>query len=134
MKTGFPRSSLLWGLFLLAVSALLYLLVRVDDTPDDSMLTVAEGFQVELVAGPPLVERPISIDFDEQGRLYVTESSGSNDPVEQQLEQKPHRVKRLEDTDGDGGGTFSPPVRVGVGKPPLLFTQDFAGPGPVGSS
>ena len=31
-----------------------------------------------------------------------------------------------------GGGTFSPPVRVGVGKPPLLFTQDFAGPGPVG--
>ncbi len=31
-----------------------------------------------------------------------------------------------------GGGTFSPPVRVGVGKPPLLFSQDFAGPGPVG--
>ncbi len=31
-----------------------------------------------------------------------------------------------------GGGTFSPPVRVGVGKPPLLFAQDFAGPGPVG--
>ncbi len=31
-----------------------------------------------------------------------------------------------------GGGTFSPPVGVGVGKPPLLFTQDFAGPGPVG--
>ncbi len=31
-----------------------------------------------------------------------------------------------------GGGTFSPPVRVGVGKPPLLLSQDFAGPGPVG--
>ncbi len=31
-----------------------------------------------------------------------------------------------------GGGTFSPPVGVGVGKPPLLFSQDFAGPGPVG--
>ena len=114
MKTGFPRSSLLWGLFLLAVSALLYLLVRVDDTPDDSLLTVAEGFQVELVAGPPLVERPISIDFDEQGRLYVTESSGSNDPVEQQLEQKPHRVKRLEDTDGDGRFDRSTPFADGM--------------------
>ena len=31
-----------------------------------------------------------------------------------------------------GGGTFSPPEGVGVGKPPLLFTQDFTGPGPVG--
>ena len=102
MKTEFPRSSVLAGLVLLAASVLLYRLVQVDETPGDPTLTVAEGFQVELVAGPPLVERPISIDFDEQGRLYVTESSGSNDPVEQQLVQKPHRVKRLEDTDGDG--------------------------------
>ena len=114
MKTGVPRSSLWCGLVLLAASTLLYLLVRVDDTPDDSTLTVAEGFQVELVAGPPLVERPISIDFDEQGRLYVTESSGSNDPVEQQLEQKPHRVKRLEDTDGDGRFDRSTPFADGM--------------------
>src|SRR5881394_4113858 len=42
-------------------------------------LTVPDGFEVELVAGPPLVERPVSADFDEQGRLYVTDSSGSND-------------------------------------------------------
>ena len=40
--------------------------------------------------------------FDDEGRLYVAESSGSNDPVEKQLEDKPHRVVRLEDTDGDG--------------------------------
>lgn len=114
MKTKFPRSSLLSGLVLLAASALLYWLVQIDETPGDSMLTVAEGFQVELVAGPPLVERPISIDFDEQGRLYVTESSGSNDPVQQQLEQKPHRVKRLEDTDGDGRYDRSTPFADGM--------------------
>jgi len=64
--------------------------------------TVPDGFEVELVAGPPLVNRPISADFDEQGRLYVTDSSGSNDKVQKQLEDKPHRVVRLEDTDGDG--------------------------------
>src|SRR5689334_18076811 len=49
-------------------------------------LTVPDGFEVELVAGPPLVERPVSADFDEQGRLYVTDSSGSNDKVQKQLE------------------------------------------------
>jgi putative membrane-bound dehydrogenase-like protein len=62
----------------------------------------AEGFTVELVAGPPLVERPITAAFDDAGHLYVAESSGSNDPVEQQLEEKPHRIVRLTDADGDG--------------------------------
>ncbi len=64
--------------------------------------TLPDGFEVELVAGPPLVNRPISADFDEQGRLYVTDASGSNDKVQKQLEDKPHRIVRLEDTDGDG--------------------------------
>src|SRR5258706_5566419 len=64
--------------------------------------TVPDGFVVEQVAGPPLVNRPIEADFDEQGRLYVTDSSGSNDKVEKQLQDKPHRIVRLEDTDGDG--------------------------------
>src|ERR1043165_6083922 len=68
----------------------------------DQTLTVADGFEVERVAGPPLVDRPIVADFDEQGRLYVCDSSGSNDKVEKQLEEKPHRIVRLEDTDGDG--------------------------------
>ena len=65
-------------------------------------LTVAEGFAIEIAAGPPLVERPMIVDMDEQGRLYVAESSGSNDPVQQQLAEKPHSILRLEDADGDG--------------------------------
>src|SRR5207302_3156366 len=64
--------------------------------------TLPAGFEVELVAGPPLVDRPIVADFDEQGRLYVSDSSGSNDKVAVQLEKKPHRIVRLKDTDGDG--------------------------------
>jgi putative membrane-bound dehydrogenase-like protein len=64
--------------------------------------TLAEGFEIELVAGPSVVDRPIVADFDEQGRLYVADSSGSNDKVEKQLAEKPHRILRLEDTDGDG--------------------------------
>src|SRR5688572_8109010 len=65
-------------------------------------LTVPEGFTVELVAGPPLVDRPISVAFDEEGRLYATDSSGLSDRAPVQMEQKPHRVVRLEDADGDG--------------------------------
>jgi putative membrane-bound dehydrogenase-like protein len=64
--------------------------------------TLPAGFDVELAAGPPLADRPIVADFDEQGRLYVADSSGSNDPVQVQLRNKPHRILRLEDTDGDG--------------------------------
>ena len=44
--------------------------------------TLPAGFTIELVAGPPLVDRPIVADFDEQGRLYVADSSGSNDKVD----------------------------------------------------
>ncbi|MFL6278724.1 MAG: PVC-type heme-binding CxxCH protein, partial [Vicinamibacterales bacterium] len=65
-------------------------------------LTVAAGFVVERVAGPPLVNRPIVAAFDDEGRLYVADSSGSNDKVDKQLEDRPHRIVRLEDTDGDG--------------------------------
>ena len=65
-------------------------------------LTVPDGFEVELVAGPPLVDRPVMVDFDEEGRLYVADSAGVNDPVDKQLKTRPHRILRLEDTDGDG--------------------------------
>jgi putative membrane-bound dehydrogenase-like protein len=64
--------------------------------------TLPAGFEIELVAGPPLVNRPITADFDEQGRLYVADSSGSNEPVKKQLEKKPHRIVRLESTKNDG--------------------------------
>jgi putative membrane-bound dehydrogenase-like protein len=64
--------------------------------------TLPPGFTVELAAGQPVVERPISCDFDEEGRLYVSDSSGSNESPQEQLAKKPHRIVRLEDTDGDG--------------------------------
>ncbi|MCB1120215.1 MAG: HEAT repeat domain-containing protein [Verrucomicrobiae bacterium] len=65
-------------------------------------ITVPDGFEVELVAGPPLTDRPITADFDEAGNLYVSESSGSNDPAKVQLEKKPHSILKLTDKNGDG--------------------------------
>jgi putative membrane-bound dehydrogenase-like protein len=66
------------------------------------IFTLPSDFDIELAAGPPLVDRPIVADFDEEGRLYVADSSGSNEPVAAQVKKKPHRILRLEDTDGDG--------------------------------
>ncbi len=68
----------------------------------DQTITVPDGFHVERAAGPPLVDRPIVAALDERGRLLVAESSGTNDPVQKQLAERPHRVLRLEDVDGDG--------------------------------
>ncbi len=63
---------------------------------------IPDGFTIERIAGPPLVDRPITAAFDDAGRLYVSDSSGSNDRVQKQLLEKPHRILRLEDTDRDG--------------------------------
>jgi putative membrane-bound dehydrogenase-like protein len=64
--------------------------------------TVADGYTMSVAAPRDLVERPIEACFDDKGRLYVTESSGSNEKVDEQLKKKPHRLLRLEDTNGDG--------------------------------
>lgn len=64
--------------------------------------TFPDDYTLQLAAGQPLVERPIEACFDDRGRLYVTESSGSNESPAKQLAKKPHRVLRLVDTDGDG--------------------------------
>ena len=90
-----------WTVVLLAAGTWC-VLPSAQDRAATPKLTVPAGFEIERVAGPPLVERPIVADFDEQGRLYVADSSGSNAKVEQQLAERPHRIVRLEDVDGDG--------------------------------
>ena len=87
-----------------AAILILVVLPRAQETPSSHgpAFTVPPGFVVERVAGPPLVDRPIVADFDDEGRLYVADSSGSNDRVEKQLADRPHRIVRLEDTNADG--------------------------------
>jgi len=69
---------------------------------DGRRFTIPDGTKLQRVAGPSLVMRPICADFDPQGRLYVADSSGSNENVQEQLKKKPHRIVRLTDSDGDG--------------------------------
>ena len=62
----------------------------------------ADGWTVSVAVPESLAARPVEASFDDKGRLYVTEVSGTNEPPEVQLKKAPHRLLRLEDTDGDG--------------------------------
>jgi glucose/arabinose dehydrogenase len=63
---------------------------------------VPDGFTIEKVAGEPEVVFPMFAAFDEQGRLYVAESSGLDLYAELKAQTRKCRVRRLEDLDGDG--------------------------------
>jgi putative membrane-bound dehydrogenase-like protein len=66
-------------------------------------MKVAEGFHVELVAEEPMVEQPIQIQFDGDGRMWVVEMRGFMLNVEGKGENQPiGRISILQDTDGDG--------------------------------
>jgi putative heme-binding domain-containing protein len=73
-----------------------------DEPTNRAMLHVADGFEVERVAASPLVLHPIMAAFDDLGRLYVGDNSGENLDARQLAAKNPGRIRRLDDTDGDG--------------------------------
>ena len=65
--------------------------------------TIAPGFKIELVASEPLVEDPIALSWDEEGRLYVVEMRGYMPDANGNGEKDPVGViARLTDSTGDG--------------------------------
>ena len=64
---------------------------------------VEPGLTVQLVAAEPMVQDPVVITFDEDGRLWVVEMRGFMPTIDGTGEDKPvGRVSVLEDTNGDG--------------------------------
>ena len=61
------------------------------------------GYHVELVASEPMIQEPVAIAWDGNGRLYVVEMNTYMKDANATGEYAPtSRIKRLEDTDGDG--------------------------------
>jgi mono/diheme cytochrome c family protein len=61
------------------------------------------GYHVELIAAEPLVQDPIAIDYDADGRMYVLEMTGfANDKAMNDSKEPIGRVVILEDTNDDG--------------------------------
>lgn len=61
-----------------------------------------DGYTLELAVPSTFVPRPIHMAFDDEGVLYVTDSSGNTDKAPVQLTDPKHRVLRVIDRDGDG--------------------------------
>jgi putative membrane-bound dehydrogenase-like protein len=71
------------------------------DAPE-RVLKAPEGFVVERVAGPPMVEHPLHGSFDEAGRLFLTENAGKNLNAEQLLKELANSITVLEPAAADG--------------------------------
>jgi putative membrane-bound dehydrogenase-like protein len=74
-------------------------------SPEEEMKTfsVPPGYRVELVAAEPLLDAPILIDFDPDGRLWVVETPAFLPDLSGRDSREPiNRVVVLEDTDNDG--------------------------------
>ncbi len=89
-------------------------------TPQQELASfqVPPGFEVQLVAAEPDIQKPMNLAFDERGRLWITESIEY--PYAAPLD-RPGRdnIKILEDTNGDGRAdkitTFADGLNIPIG-------------------
>ncbi len=74
-------------------------------------LHVPPGFEVQLFASEPMINKPINMAFDARGRLWVSstveypyaaDKSRWSDPQGTRVKDSRDAIKILEDTDGDG--------------------------------
>ncbi|MCW0220087.1 MAG: c-type cytochrome, partial [Prosthecobacter sp.] len=74
-------------------------------------LHVPEGFEVQLFASEPMINKPINMAFDAEGRLWVSstveypycaDKSRWSDAQGTRVKDSRDAIKILEDTDGDG--------------------------------
>ena len=68
-----------------------------------SHMKVDKGLEVQLVAAEPTVVAPVTLTFDERGRMWVVEMTGFMPDTAGTGEDKPDgKIVILEDTNGDG--------------------------------
>ncbi|MEP1489755.1 MAG: c-type cytochrome [Algibacter sp.] len=74
-------------------------------SPEESLKTMhlPEGYRMELVASEPMINEPVVMEWDANGKLYVAEMLTYMQDVDGTDENKPwSRISVLEDTDNDG--------------------------------
>lgn len=74
-------------------------------SPEESMETMhlPDGYHLELVASEPMIQEPVAVAWDGNGRMYVAEMLTYMQDADATGEQESRsRIMLLEDTDGDG--------------------------------
>src|SRR6186713_3011374 len=82
-----------------------YVPETVSDVPPDPEIErkafkVTDGFEVNLFAADPLLAKPVQMNWDAQGRLWV--ASSETYPQIKPGEKANDKILVLEDADGDG--------------------------------
>lgn len=73
-------------------------------SPEESqtLTQVPVGFKLELFASEPDIQKPIAMNWDEKGRLWVVETVDYPNTVRNDNSRGDDRITICEDTDGDG--------------------------------
>lgn len=74
-------------------------------SPEESLnsLYLPKGYHAELVASEPMINEPVSIAWDGNGKMYVAQMMTYMQSADAINENEPwSRITTLEDTDGDG--------------------------------
>lgn len=76
-----------------------------EKTPEEELATfqLEDGLQIQLVAAEPMVQDPVVMTFDPDGKLWVVEMRGFMPDIDGKGEnERVGRISILEDFDGDG--------------------------------
>ncbi|TLV02729.1 PVC-type heme-binding CxxCH protein [Dyadobacter luticola] len=124
-------SKLLYGATLFAAVLLTTSSTKTDTTKENqdpdpqkelASFKVADGFEVTLFASDPMVAKPIQMNWDAEGRLWVVSSTVY--PHLKTGESANDKIFVLEDTDGDGKADKSTIFAEGLFQPTGILPGD----------
>ncbi len=76
---------------------------RLDPAAQQKLFLLPPGYKIEPVLTDPLIEDPVGVTFDGNGRMYVLEMRSYMQDADGSNSRAPiSRISRHEDTDGDG--------------------------------
>ncbi|MCB0685150.1 MAG: HEAT repeat domain-containing protein [Saprospiraceae bacterium] len=89
--------------YLILSTLFIYLLGCTERNEEPGIFNIPSGFVLESVVIPELIDYPMFASFDDQGRLFVFESTEANDmDTDSMLAHPSYQIRLLTDKDGDG--------------------------------
>ncbi|MGH2622989.1 MAG: PVC-type heme-binding CxxCH protein, partial [Sphingobacterium sp.] len=95
-------------------------------TPEESqsLVQIPVGFRLELFASEPDIKKPISMNWDEKGRLWIIETIDYPNTVKSDKGEGGDRITICEDTDNDGKADKFTVFADGLNLPTSLVFSD----------
>lgn len=95
-------------------------------SPEESqtLVQIPVGFRLELFASEPEIKKPISMDWDEKGRLWIIETIDYPNTVKSDKGQGGDRITICEDTNNDGKADKFTVFAEGLNLPTSLVFSD----------